>query len=139
MLIPFGVLSAAAFAPRPVPPVIARNGVAGYVGGGNTDANGEVCVATVDKFAFSNDARSTLGTGLSSSRRLLAGFANPNVAGYFAGGLLSNFSSVATVDKFAFSNDGRSTLELDFQPQLFLLQVCPILMLRVMLLVGLNY
>jgi hypothetical protein len=49
--------------------------VAGYVGGGNTTAD----VATVDKFAFPSDTRSTLGTGLSSSRDVLAGMSNSGV------------------------------------------------------------
>jgi hypothetical protein len=32
--------------------------------------------ATVDKFAFPSDTRSTLGTGLTIATRLLGGFAN---------------------------------------------------------------
>ena len=62
-------------------------------------------VATVDKFAFTDDSRSTLGTGLSAARTTLAGAANSGTAAYFAGG-----ESVSTVDKFAFSDDSRSTL-----------------------------
>jgi hypothetical protein len=77
--------------------------IAGYAAGGITTVN----VATVDKFAFSNDARSTLATGLSFARRLATGFAS-DVAGYAAGG--SAGSDVATVEKFAFSDDSRSTL-----------------------------
>jgi hypothetical protein len=38
---------------------MAESGTAGYVGGGNTSSQ------TVDKFAFSDDSRTTLGTGLS--------------------------------------------------------------------------
>jgi len=45
--------------------------VAGYVAGGYTGSN----VATVDKFLFTTDARSTLATGLSVARRQAAGFA----------------------------------------------------------------
>ena len=45
---------------------------AGYFGGGYTAG----LVSTVDKFAFSDDSRSTLGTGLSSARYYLAGMAN---------------------------------------------------------------
>jgi hypothetical protein len=45
--------------------------VAGYVAGGQTTVN----VDTVDKFAFTDDSRTTLATGLSSARRELAGFA----------------------------------------------------------------
>jgi hypothetical protein len=66
-----------------------------------------VNVDTVDKFAFSNDARTTLATGLSSARQGAAGFAS-DVAGYVAGG--ETTVNVDTVDKFAFSNDARTTL-----------------------------
>ena len=44
--------------------------VAGYFGGGFTSTD------TVDKFAFSDDSRSTLGTGLSTARRMLGAMAN---------------------------------------------------------------
>ena len=37
---------------------------AGYFGGGNVSGQ----VTTVDKFAFSDDSRSTLGTGLSAAK-----------------------------------------------------------------------
>lgn len=45
---------------------------AGFVAGGRASSN----LDTVDKFAFSNDARSTLATGLSQARRVGAGFAS---------------------------------------------------------------
>jgi len=64
-------------------------------------------VATVDKFLFTTDARSTLATGLSSARQQAAGFASAE-NGYAAGG--STGSYVATVDKFLFTTDARSTL-----------------------------
>jgi hypothetical protein len=89
-----------------------NNTVAGYHAGGGPDGS-ENGVTTVDKFAFSNDSRTTLGTGLSSARRGLAGFSNQAVAGYSAGGATSSPASshgVATVDKFAFPSDTRSTL-----------------------------
>ena len=56
--------------------------VAGYVSGGTDGSE----VATVDKFAFPSDSRTTLGTGLSSARRQSAGMSNPSVAGYNGGG-----------------------------------------------------
>jgi uncharacterized membrane protein len=77
--------------------------VAGYAAGGFTGSR----LDTVDKFAFSNDARTTLATGLSSARYGAAGFAS-DVAGYAAGG--DTGSRVDTVDKFAFSDDSRTTL-----------------------------
>ena len=70
-----------------------------YFAGGYEAAN----VATIDKFAFSNDARTTLGTALSSARTGVQGAANSGVAAYFAG-------NNTTVDKLAFSDDSRTTL-----------------------------
>lgn len=60
---------------------------------------------TVDKFAYSNDSRSTLGTGLSVARGGAGAMSNWNVAAYAAGG-----GTYTTVDRFAYSNDSRSTL-----------------------------
>ena len=77
---------------------------AGYFGGGWG------IVDTVDKFAFSDDSRTTLGTGLSADRAYLAGMANSGTAGYFGGGDISPGGAVSTVDKFAFSDDSRTTL-----------------------------
>ena len=79
--------------------------VAGYCGGG-TDT-----VDTVDRFLFSNDSRTTLGTGLSTQRVFLAGMAS-TLSGYFGGGDndLAPVREVATVDKFLFADDSRTTL-----------------------------
>ena len=93
----YNVVSAVSF----VPPVFVA--VAGYAAGGYTASN----VATVDKFLFTTDARSTLATGLSSTRGYAAGFASAE-NGYAAGGYTG--SNVATVDKFLFTTDARSTL-----------------------------
>ena len=97
MLIPFGILSAASVGPT-------RVGVAGYAAGGILSSGS----SAVDKFEFPSDTRTTLGTGLSSARDSLTGFANSGVAGYAAGGDASG--NVDTVDKFAFPADTRSTL-----------------------------
>jgi hypothetical protein len=51
---------------------MANSGTAGYFGGGSTGSR----VATVDKFAFPSDSRSTLATGLSSARDELSAFAD---------------------------------------------------------------
>ena len=75
---------------------------AGYFAGGASST-------TVDKFAFSDDSRTTLGTGLSASTNELAAMANSGTAGYFGGGR-DAADPVATVDKFAFPSDSRSTL-----------------------------
>jgi hypothetical protein len=102
MLIPFGVLSAAgAFVPVP------RVGVAGYFGGGQ-DTNPTI-LATVDKYAFPAETRSTLGTGLSTAVAGVTGFSDSGVAGYFAGGRTAA-ARVTTVNKFAFPADTRTTL-----------------------------
>ncbi len=84
-----------------------ESSTAGYMAGGHGPDSGATYHTTVDKFAFSNDARSTLSTGLSSARAWLAGM-NSDDAGYIAAG--NTGSKVNTVDKFAFSNDARSTL-----------------------------
>ena len=93
----YNVVSAVSF----VPPVFGP--VAGYAAGGGSASN----VATVDKFLFTTDARSTLATGLSSARGRAAGFASRE-NGYVAGGFTGSY--VATVDKFLFTTDARSTL-----------------------------
>ncbi len=102
------VLSAALSTARAALAGTANAGVAGYYGGG-------VCAPTwtnfdvVDKFAFSDDSRTTLGTGLSAATRWLGGMSNSGTAGYFAGGYNTS-GETATVDKFAFSDDSRTTL-----------------------------
>jgi hypothetical protein len=63
-------------------------------------------ITTVDKFAFPGDSRSTLGTGLSANNGAEAAFVNAGVAGYSAGGVISD----GRVDKFALPSDTRSTL-----------------------------
>jgi hypothetical protein len=56
----------------------ANSGIAGYLGGGGTGflTGG---VATVDKFSFSDDTRTTLATGLSSARTGVTAMANTGV------------------------------------------------------------
>ena len=65
---------------------------------------------TVDRFSFPSDARTTLGTGLSSARHSGAGMSNSGVAGYAAGGGTTGNTPQTTVDKFAYADDARSTL-----------------------------
>jgi len=78
---------------------------AGYIMGG---AGGYL--DTVDRFSFPSDARTTLGTGLSSARHSGAGMSNSGTAGYAAGGGTTGNTPQTTVDKFAYSDDSRSTL-----------------------------
>jgi hypothetical protein len=63
----------------------------------------------INKFAFPSDTRTTLATGLSTGRTVLAGMSDSGVAGYFGGGL-SGGSGVTAIDKFAFPSDTRTTL-----------------------------
>lgn len=102
MLIPFGILSAAASS-TPVGP--ATTATAGYVGGGQDSASN--FLSSVEKFLFSNDSRSVLATGMSGGRDYTSAMSS-TVAGYIAAGQTNGPNS--TVDKFLFSNDSRSTL-----------------------------
>ena len=79
---------------------------AGYFGGGYESAGR---VSTVDRFLFSDDSRTTLGTGLSAARNKVAAMASAD-AGYFGGGAEAGGADVSTVDRFLFSNDSRTTL-----------------------------
>lgn len=79
--------------------------VAGYFAGGRNINGGSNRTDDVDRFLFSNDSRTTLGTGLSSARQGPGGMAS-SVAGYIGGGS----DTVDTVDRFLFSNDSRTTL-----------------------------
>jgi len=58
---------------------MANSGSAGYIAGGQTSSATSNRVSTVDVFAFPSDTRSTLGTGLSSTRTQLAGMADAGV------------------------------------------------------------
>jgi hypothetical protein len=78
---------------------LVRTPIAGYAAGGST-SGGEI--ATVSKFLFSTDVRSTLGTGLDAVASFISGFADSGTAGY-----TSRFSAV---NKFAFPSDSRSVL-----------------------------
>lgn len=79
--------------------------VAGYAGGGIVGGSAS---AAVVKLAFSNDASSNLGTGLSLARYYTTAFDDRAVAGYEAGG--DDGVIRTTVDKFAFPADTRSVL-----------------------------
>jgi hypothetical protein len=90
---------------------MANSGTAGYFAGGiGVPSEFAETLTTVNKYAFSNDSRSTLGTGLSVARRILAGMAHSGTAGYVGGGMDNDVIGKTTVDKFAFPSDTRSTL-----------------------------
>jgi hypothetical protein len=77
--------------------------VAGYATGGYQGSSPTGRTTVVDRFLFSNDSRTTLGTGLSAVNASNAACAS-SVAGYTGGGQNAN------IDRFLFSNDSRTTL-----------------------------
>ena len=88
----------------------ANSGTAGYFGGGYYTTPGSVYVDAVDKFAFSDDSRTTLTAVLSGARYDLTAMANSGTAGYWAGGSGNYIGTVTIIDKIAFSNDSRTVL-----------------------------
>jgi hypothetical protein len=89
-----------------------NSGTAGYIGAGYRWSGGYTFYTTVNKFAFSDDSRSTLGTGLPTSQLFNpGGMADSGTAGYTLGGsTTAGNTNTAVVSKFAFSDDSRSTL-----------------------------
>lgn len=91
---------------------MSNSGVALYMAGG-VDTSYANSFSTVDKFSYSSDSRSTLGTGTSQPLGDNTGFSNSGTAGYsgcgtaYSGG---NGFGYRTMDKFAYSTDSRSTL-----------------------------
>lgn len=86
---------------------------AAYFGGGQI--SGGTRQTKVEKFAYPDDTRTALGTGLSAARNTLAGMANSGTAGYIGGG--SHWPSYhTTMNKFAFSDDSRTTLSSGISP-----------------------
>ena len=84
--------------------------VAGYTLGGDLDTGGaNDYVDTVHKYAFPDDTRTTLATGLSAGLRGVAGFSDPSVAGYAAGGNNNAQGQTDSVDKFSFPSDTRTS------------------------------
>ena len=75
----------------------AMSGYSGSAGAGTT---------TVDKITYSNDTRSTLGTGLSVAKYGAAGLGNRAVAAYVSAG----YGNGTSTEKFNFSNDSRSSV-----------------------------
>jgi len=78
----------------------------GYICGGQT--TGTVSTATVDKFAFSNDVRTTI-TALDGPTYLNSAFGNAGVAGYTAGGNGIPYQ-LDDIYKTSFVDDTQSTL-----------------------------
>lgn len=69
--------------------------------------------STVDKFTFSGESRSTLGTGLDQTIAESVAFSNSGTAGYSGTGTAysgGNGNGVRNINKFSYSNDTRTVL-----------------------------
>ncbi len=91
---------------------MSNSGAALYMAGG-IDAGYANSFSTVDKMTYSNDSRSTLGTGTSLALGDSTGFSNSGTAGYTGTGFVysgGNGTGYRSIDKFAYSTDSRSTL-----------------------------
>lgn len=86
--------------------------LAAYFFGGAVAAGSGTKVNTIQRFAFADDSRSTLGATLSNTLNGVAASANSAVAGYAAGGSngAGGDSYRSTVDKVTFADDTKSTL-----------------------------
>lgn len=84
-----------------------NSGTAGYQGGGQ-DGSGPTDKTQIQKFTYSNETASTLGTTSSGSGRIANCVNNNQVAGYVMGSALG--SLLTAIDKHLYSNDTRSTL-----------------------------
>jgi hypothetical protein len=85
------------------------SGVSGYRYGNSTNGVGN------QKFAYSNEAVSTLGNNLPQFRAGATGQSNSGTAAYITGGFTSGFATrYKTVVKSPFSNDTFSTLGTSF-------------------------
>lgn len=83
---------------------------AGYVAGGR-GADSPFTYATIHKFSFADDTRSTLATGLNIAKKEFAGMSNAKVASYFGGGFdAGETARLTTVTKHPYADDSRSTL-----------------------------
>lgn len=87
----------------------------GYIGGCRSSTFGYVfggafpATSNVDKYTFSTDTSSTLGTGLPSVRYNTSGAYESSTHGYVSGGYGgSPLATLTETVKFAFSNDARS-------------------------------
>lgn len=84
-----------------------------FMGGADTAYTGGF--STVDKFTFSGESRSTLGTGLESNTgENTVGFSNSGTAGYNSSGI-DNYgggsgTGTRNIKKFSYANDTRTVL-----------------------------
>jgi hypothetical protein len=91
---------------------MANVGTAGYIAGGHIGGS-NAYLDTVNKFSFSDDSRTTLGTGLSQGLYSPCGAAQTGTAGYFAGGTCCaevSWTKQTQAEKFAFADDSRSVI-----------------------------
>lgn len=90
-----------------IPFGLSNSGTAGYIGGGWSYTGNDVIDKT-DKFAFSNDSRSTISDTLVAALSYVSGMANSGTAGYVGAGYTTG--NLSRVEKLPFSNDTYSTL-----------------------------
>jgi hypothetical protein len=83
---------------------MANVGVAGYLAGG-LDSTTNIWYATVDKFAFPSDTRTTVASGLQTTLALPGGCANSGTAGYYFYGQTAPGNNTGAFNKFAFPSD----------------------------------
>lgn len=88
-------------------------GVFAYFMGG-IDSSYSNSYSTVDKFTFSGESRSTLGTGLATNLGdNTSGFSNSGTAGYNGNGVIysgGNGNGTRNINKFNYANDARSII-----------------------------
>ena len=82
---------------------------AGYAAGGARQGDFQM-QTVIDKLAFPSDTRTVLSAGLTLARRGAAGFANSNVANYFAGGNSDGVGIRSVVDKLSLPAETISAL-----------------------------
>jgi hypothetical protein len=84
--------SGASVSRRSTNAAVSNNGTAGYLMGGYA-ASGTTYSDIIDKWAFSDDSRSTLSSTLSRGKYGAAGHSNSGVKGYAAGGYGTGYGS----------------------------------------------
>jgi hypothetical protein len=100
---PLGV-SAASSASSAVTPSYEKRG---YIAGGYSSGSP---TNVVQRYVFSTDTRTQLGTSMSSSRAYFGAHANSGTAGYFAGGQDGVSPYTNSINKYTFPGETRSTL-----------------------------
>ena len=96
---------------RTAPVGLSNSGTAGYICGGDVDGTATY-QDLVDKFVYSNDTSSELGTTLGHTTDTAGGFSHKGGFGFVVGGYSGSGAAgyLDEIDKWAFSNDTRSAM-----------------------------